>query len=69
MWNEILGKMRVQVVGLLGRLLARSDEATKLEKKREQSLNRIEKLFAKLDARKVRPIPIESEEVRIFFNL
>ncbi len=33
-------------------------------RQRKQSLNRIEKLFAKLDARKVRPVPIESEEVR-----
>ena len=43
-------------------------EATKLAMKRNRSLNRIEKLFAKLDARKVRPVSIESEEVGIFFK-
>ena len=44
-------------------------EATKPAMKRNQSLNCIEKLFAKLDARKVRPVGIESGEVGIFFKL
>ncbi len=44
-------------------------EATKPAMNRNQSLNCIEKLFAKLGTRKVRPVGIESGEVEIFFKL
>ncbi len=43
-------------------------EATKPAMKRNQSLNRIEKLFAKLGARKVRPVGIESGRGRNFLQ-